>query len=489
MASSLRVIADTATSDTPILSAAQRLKLSVDKAPSWTAEDRSDLVRWATAGSRGYELAIQLSEVGWLGRVLPELDATIGAAQLAPFHTYQLDGHLWGTAAAVVRLASGEDPWCEEIVERLGSIDDLLIAALFHDIGKGKGGDHAEVGAEMVGTVASRIGFDRSTSELLTQAVRHHLLLPQIATRRDIDDPETIRSAAAVIKSPELLGTLAVLSAADGRATGAASWTDWKRSLVRTLYERLAETLGGHVPEPARVDEICRSSGFTRTQVTDHVGSMPNGYLLRYHPDEIVQHLEHAGSDMASGAFALEVSKEGSADRLLLVTRDRPGTLAAISGVLSLHDIDVLDARIASSRRGLGFDTFYVVDGRRGLPVSDHRWALVRKSLGQVFKRELDLVTAVASRRLALGPRVKGSRSPDVRIYSAAGRPIVEVRAADRTGLLYDLSRVFLDEGLDIERAKLESREGSVVDVFYLSESSTIEVDRIKSRLIDTCST
>lgn len=488
MASSLRVIADVATSPTPVLDTAQRRRLSVEKPPSWNAEDRADLVRWATAGTQGYEVANQLSDIGWLSRVLPELDATVGRAQLAPFHTYQLDGHLWATAGEVVQLTSGGDPWCEEVVEHLGSIDSLLVAALFHDIGKRQGGDHSEVGATMMETFANRVGFDAATTRLLADAVRHHLLLPHIATRRDIDDPAVIRSVAATIKTPELLGTLAVLAVADGRATGTASWSDWKRSLVRTLYERLAETLGGHIPEPTRIGEISHLSGWSRTAVTDHIGSMPTGYLARYHADEIAQHLSLASSDLASGGFRLEIAREQGADRVLLVARDRPGTLADISGVLSLHDIDVLDARIATSKNGWGFDTFYVVDGRRGLPLSDHRWALVRSSLEQVFSGDVDLRSSVASRSAALGARSKGTRLPDIRVYPSDTRTIVEVRAADRTGLLYDISNVFLEDNLAIERAKLESRAGSVTDVFYLQAGARPEVERLRSRLTEVCS-
>jgi len=480
--SPMEIIAQAAGRDVPEISSAERLKLSVGKGASWTKTDRSALVSWAATGSRGYEIACQLHDIGWLEKVLPELSETRGQPQLAPFHSYQLDGHLWATAGQVVSLTNGEDIWCASLAESLGSIDDVLIGALFHDIGKGHGGDHSEVGAVMIESFATRVGFDRHVVELLRKAVKHHLLLPQTATRRDIEDPQLIRDVAKIVGTPELLATLGILSAADGRATGPGSWSAWKAGLVRTLYERVSELLGGQVPSTARVEEIASSSGgrLSRVGVTDHVGAMPPGYLRRYHRDEIVRHMDLAAEGFDEDDFRMEISQEGPATKLVLVTLDRPGTLVAISGVLALHNIDVLDAQIATSRHGVGFDTFYVCDGRRGGQVTGHRWELVRKSLQEVFAGDLDLPDAVGRRRAALGQNRGPVVHSDVRCMFTEDQQILEVRAPDRTGLLFDLSRVLLSEGLSVDIAKLESREGRVTDVLYLSSEGALSEEKIQ---------
>ena len=485
--SSMEIIAQAAGRDIPKVSSAERLKLSVGKGASWTKTDRSALVSWAASGQRGYEIACQLHDMGWLEKFLPELSAAWGQPQLAPFHSYQLDGHLWATAAEVVALTSGEDAWCVSLAESLGSIDDLLIGALFHDIGKGHGGDHSDVGAAMIEALASRLGFDRHVVDLLSKAVKHHLLLPQTATRRDIEDPRMIRDVAELVGNPDLLAILGILSVADGRATGPASWSAWKAGLVRTLYERVSEVLGGQAPGVAGVEEITVSSGgrLGRIAVTDHVGSMPPGYLRRYHRDEIIRHMDLAAEGFEDEHFRMEISQEGPATKLVLVTLDRPGTLVAISGVLALHNIDVLDAQIATSRHGVGFDTFYVSDGRRGGHVTGHRWDLVRRSLQEVFDGDLDLSDAVESRRAALGQIRRPDGQSEVRCMFTADQQILEVRASDRTGLLFDLSKALLTEGLNVDIAKLESREGRVTDVFYLSSSDRLDSDRMQRVLQD----
>ena len=195
--------------------------------------------------------------------------------QTAVFHSHPVDSHLWRTVDEVVYLTGGGNDWCTAQADDLGSIDELLLAAWLHDIGKGRGGDHSRVGSSLAEGILSRFGYNPQTVDLVRRAVAHHLLLPNVATRQDLDDPEVIRSTAAAVDDPELLSLLAVLSVADARATGPAVWSDWSESLLKTLVARVADELEGNLLRErghraragiggARVSNACRLSAAFR---------------------------------------------------------------------------------------------------------------------------------------------------------------------------------------------------------------------------------
>ncbi|MGH8875552.1 MAG: HD domain-containing protein, partial [Acidimicrobiia bacterium] len=214
--------------------------------PSWTEADREALIRLTAAGSDGWAVLESLRAAGWLARAFPEWERAVGEPQVAPFHAHPVDVHLWRTAQEVVAVAGpdGDEPWCREVADDLGALDEVLLAALFHDIGKGLPGDHSEVGAEVTRGAAARMGFGPATVDTLERAVRHHLLLPRVAARRDLDDPAVIGEVAHLVSDLHTLRVLFLLTIADGRATGPTGWDAWKASLVRALFARTAEELG-----------------------------------------------------------------------------------------------------------------------------------------------------------------------------------------------------------------------------------------------------
>ncbi|HEX2420647.1 MAG TPA: HD domain-containing protein, partial [Acidimicrobiia bacterium] len=160
--------------------------------PDWRPGDRSSLLALLAAGVAGWEALLGLWEAGWLTRAMPELAHLRGLAQVAPFHSHPVDAHLGATVASVVDLAEGAVDWCGEIAEQIGGLDEVLLAAFLHDIGKGLGGDHSETGSELAESMLTRIGFPSATVGIVGAAVRHHLLLPGTAFRRDVEDPWVI---------------------------------------------------------------------------------------------------------------------------------------------------------------------------------------------------------------------------------------------------------------------------------------------------------
>ncbi|MDG4866208.1 HD domain-containing protein, partial [Streptomyces sp. T-3] len=203
----------------------------------WPAEAREQLVTLLGAGRSTVDVWAALEAEGLISRVLPDWERVRCRPQRNPVHTWTVDRHL---VEAAVQAA--------ELTRRVGRPDLLLVAALLHDIGKGWPGDHSVAGETIARDVASRIGFDRADVEVIASLVRHHLLLIETATRRDLDDPATIRSVAEAVGSASTLELLHALTEADALATGPAAWSTWRGSLVADLAKRVGALLAGNTP-------------------------------------------------------------------------------------------------------------------------------------------------------------------------------------------------------------------------------------------------
>ena len=313
--------------------------------------------------------------------------------QTAVFHSHPVDSHLWRTVDEVVYLTSGGSEWCTTQADDLGSIDELLLAAWLHDIGKGRGGNHSEVGASLAEGILTRFGYNPRTVDVVRRAVALHLLLPSVATRQDLDDPEVIRSTASRIDDPELLSLLAVLSVADARATGPSVWSDWSGNLLRTLVSRVGEELQGtsYGSENAALD----------SQLADHVAAMPPGYLRRFGAEMAGRHLNLATPPPSLMEVRVEVSGDPGIPTVVAVARDRPGFLAIVTGVFALHGLNVLEARIATRSDGVAIDTFRVEDSLGELRLEPADWEQIRTDLHQAIGGELDLAARLAAKAAA----------------------------------------------------------------------------------------
>ena len=277
----------------------------------WTDEARSLFVDLLAAGPAAVPVIEDLDHVGLFVLFVPEWEPCRSRPQRNAYHRFTVDRHLMEAAAEASRL-----------VDRVDRPDLLLVGALFHDIGKGYPGDHTEVGVDLLRTIGPRMGFDPDDVDLLVAMCEHHLLLPDVATRRDLDDDGTIRQVAEAVDDPLLLRLLAALTEADSIATGPSAWSSWKASLVRELVERTSHVLGG-----------------------GDVGDVLGGSF----PDVDQQAL------LDEGAFTVQ----GRGDTLTVVTADRPGTFSKVAGVLALNGADVAEAS-AHSEHGRALSVFRV---------------------------------------------------------------------------------------------------------------------------------
>lgn len=437
----------------------------------WTLEDRAALVELLGAGQGGWDAYRQIED--WGRAVLPELAAVTSLPQTAPFHSHPVDSHLWRTVDEAVRLTGGANDWCVERADDLGSLDELLLAAWLHDIGKGRSGDHAAIGAVLARDLLSRIGYSPRTVELVAKAVELHLLLPTVATRQDLDDPDVIVATAGLIDNAELLSILAVLTVADARATGPAVWSDWTETLVRTLVTRVATQMeGGSFQD---VDAGLEPA------LAQHVASMQPGYLQRFGLEMSRRHLELATPPPVGNETRVVVLGEERIPTVVVVARDRPGLLATVAGVFSLHDLNVLEARIATRSDRVAIDTFRVEDVLGSLRIVPADWVRIGADLTEALAGDLDVEARLAVKASAYTTPAVESR---VTIEVEAGWWKVTVRGPDRVGLLHDLARELTNAGVGIAMAKLTTRGNQVVDVFSVTPAGvTAEalVDRLAS--------
>ena len=248
----------------------------------WTPADRADFVKLLSAGARGRTIFGRLEVLGWVDREFPEWLPVSTAPQLAPFHDHPVGTHLWRAADEMEKLIDSEGE-IGEIVEAVGSTEELLLAAFLHDIGKARGGNHADVGAEVAAAFLRRTRFGAATSGVVVDAIRFHLLLSETATRRDIANLDVINDVADLVGDVHLLDVLYLLTIADLKATGTTMFNSWRSSLIRRLYDKVRSAIeeGGALPATPDVAHGGRSRRRGHEQASDrrtcscHAGRLP----------------------------------------------------------------------------------------------------------------------------------------------------------------------------------------------------------------------
>ncbi len=388
----------------------------------WTPTARATLARLLLAGLPAIDVVEALDRRGVWVWLLPEWEGVRCKPQRNAYHTYTVDRHLCVAAANAAAVAS--------MVERP---DLLVVGTLLHDIGKGYPGDHTEVGIDLLAVIGPRMGFDAEEVAILQQMVRHHLLLPDVATRRDLDDDATIERVAGAVGSLEVLHLLHALTIADSTATGPAAWNDWKAGLVAELARRTEHLLGGGRPADVATE------------------SFPTEEQLALLADR-------------------QVVVRGADNQLTVAAPDRPGLFSRVAGTLSLHGLDVLGAAAHTSDDGMALEVF-TVESSSSPAVA---WPKVVADVEAVLGGRLALSARLAERAERYA-RVSSSPSPLRREPSvlvdneaSASSTVVEVHCPDAIGILYRITRAIAELDLDIRSAKVQTLGQEVVDAFYL---------------------
>jgi [protein-PII] uridylyltransferase len=465
------------------LEASQRL-FDAARPAGWSEPERHAFLE-SLRGPHAMGSLELLEHLGGLRSLLPEWGGIRGRPQHDPYHRYTVDGHSFIAVGELTRLLT--EPWALMQAHEIGDLNTLYLATFLHDIGKGSGRDHSVAGGEIATVVAHRMGFSSEAAEEIAELVRHHLLLPDTATRRDIDDGSVIESVAAACGGIRRLRQLLLLSVADGRATGPQAWSEWKSSLVANLAARTLVALEtGEVPTRSDVNEAARSleryepllAGRTETVLA----SLPPSYLTSTSVGDMAEEIKLLLSSPRLGETLSRFDDSGEPDRSVLTVCvvDRPGTLARIAGVLALNRIDVLGARAYSTTGGVALTRVIVI------PPDEVTKARFESDLKAAFSGHLALDARMLAKVKDYRP--KKAIVPEVRVLddASAGSTVVEVRAPDSIGLLYAVAAGLADLELDIHLAKIDTLGDRVVDVFYvrtlwgskLSERQALEVPR-----------
>lgn len=399
-----------------------------DEVEPWTDEwpvgARDALVALLLEGHRAIRVLEALDQRELLSRFLPEWEPVRSKPQRNAYHRFTVDRHLWEAAANA-----------SELVERVSRPDLLVIGALFHDIGKGYPGDHTEVGMEMVAEIAPRLGFGKRDVDALVTMVEHHLLLPDVAMRRDLTDEATIDLVAGLVGTVDKLELLDALTEADSKATGPSAWGSWKEELVDELVSRTKHVLGG-----GRASEV----------------------TWRLFPDAATLAV------MATGET--DLARDG--DLITVVSPDSTGTFSQVAGVLSLHGLDVVTARAFSDEQGMAASQFRVV------AAGDLNWRSLKADLRKALNYELAIDARLSERAKTYRRRRRlqadAPGPPKVKFIEggSSNATVIEVKAVTKIGILHRITKALAEVGLDIRHATVQTVGMEVVDTFYVRTRS-----------------
>ncbi|MFC8245515.1 [protein-PII] uridylyltransferase [Streptomyces chartreusis] len=445
----LRAAAAAAQAGLPLsLHAVRRMAASVRALPTpWPAEAREQLVTLLGSGRPTVEVWEALEAEGLITHFLPDWERVRCRPQRNAVHIWTVDRHLIETA---VRAS--------EFTRRVHRPDLLLVAALLHDIGKGWPGDHSVAGEIIVKDVAARIGFDRDDVMVLSTLVRHHLLLVETATRRDLEDPATVRSVAEAVGSQGTLELLHALTEADALATGPAAWSSWRGSLVADLVKRVGAVLAGD--DPAEPEAAAPTAEQERLAIEAIATGSPVLALRAQ--------TEPPAEEQSPG------DPEPLGVELLIAVPDQPGVLPAVAGVLAMHRLTVRTAELSALDLPDGVEGAVLLLNWRvaaeygSLPQA----ARLRADLVRALDGSLDIAGRLAERDAAY-PRRRGVVAPPARVtvHPAASRlaTVIEVRAQDAPGLLFRIGRALEDASVRVRSAHVSTLGANAVDAFYVT--------------------
>ncbi len=455
-------------------------ELSETSSLPWTAEARELFFDIIQSGANGVKALEAMDSAGLLSALLEEWGPIRCFPQRDLYHRFTVDRHL---LAAVAELAASRSSDERDLKEAWSEVDDhqvLFLVALLHDVGKGRGGDHSELGSSLAAAAATRIGLEQARIDDVVYLVRQHLTLVSLATRRDLNDTRTIDEVVASVGNKRRLAMLFLLTRADSLATGPEAWSSFRASLVRELYSRTKQRLAGGTPELARpaemstkLDELAAAIEVEREEAMRLIGPMPEAWLTGLDIGSARRQLSLLREPLVAGEVRTSAVRLDEADELIVVAPDRPGLFAAVCGVLALRGIDVHDAEIYTRSDGAAIEVFRVRGAHGAVP--EDRWQQVRQDISLALEGRLDLDDALGkkaaqSRRRRAGMRHRAPVQVVIDNNASETHTVVEVHTEDRLGLLRLITKGLVDAGCDLSFAKIATYGVDVVDVFYVHD-------------------
>ncbi len=450
-----------------------------------------------------------MNESGVLGRFLPDFGKIVAMMQFDMYHSYTVDEHTIKVIGVLHDIGTGglaeTAPVATSVMPEIESRLVLFVAALLHDIAKGRDGDHSELGAELALELCPMLGLSQEETETVSWLVRHHLLMSKTAFRYDLNDPKTIDDFAAIVQSPERLKLLLVLTVADIRGVGPTIWNGWKAALMRDLYYQTDAVLRGADAaviaagnaEVAREAVRERLDGWSDEEFNAYAAMMPRQYWTGFDTES---QLRHAGLGRTFRSMDVPLLadfrqvEDKNVTELTLLTVDDAGLFSRIAGAVAGHGINIAGARITTCADGTVLDVFQL-QTTSNEPVTDERLlGRVKASIEKAVSGTLRPQAALRERWQSLPERVRHLPVPSRVILSnriSSTHTVIEVNGRDMPGLLHRLTRTLAELGLQIQTATVSTYGERVVDVFYVKDLFGLQVHNearlttIRDRLLE----
>ncbi len=450
----------------------------------------------------------RVNEAGVFGRFMPDFGRVVAQMQYNMYHHFTVDEHTIFAIGILNAIEQGklaeEVPIASEVVHKVLSRRVLYLAILFHDIAKGRPGDHSLTGAEIAHKLCPRLGLSPEETETVAWLVLHHLAMSNTAFRRDLDDPQTIHDFTELVQSMERLRLLLVLTVADIRAVGPKTWTSWKAVLLRELYWRSEEVLSGGLATEAWEQRAEAARARLREALGDWPAIELEDYLARGDPAywltfDHAAHLRHAGLVREAEGAGRDLIVDTRIDsyrevtEVTVYTPDQPGLFSKIAGALAVSGATIDAAKICTLTNGMALDVFYVRDVTGGPLARPDKLARLSARIEQAIAGRLKTDEELA-RRVSPIPSRYSVFQVQSRVLvdnkASAGHTVIEVNGRDRPALLYRLTQALTELGLTIRTAKISTYGERVVDVFYLQDATggkieaPDELDKLRTHLL-----
>jgi [protein-PII] uridylyltransferase len=451
-------------------------------------------------------------ETAFLQAFIPEFAGVRYRVQNDVYHVYTVDEHLLRTVHELHLIEAGKingNGPLKSAGELLKPQDRriLYLAAFLHDIGKGRGKNHSVRGAMMAGEIAARLGLNERDRSLLCFLIEHHLILAETALKRDLMDEKPIAQCAVTIKDRERLLMLYMLTVADSLATGTQAWNTWKASLLRELFFKVDRLLLRADLEP---EDIEARSAETQGKVlallndsaeaeklSEWMEKLPFRYLLSQAPSEILKHYGME-KELAQRSVCFKAEPvEGEMWQTTVITRDRPGLFALITGVLWSRGLNILSADIYTREPGVACDILRVERILDPLH-PDELWTRVENDLGRVLADSSYLDEILENKRKPLVLHTYSHPRKDDKVIidedASDFYTLIEVYTWDRPGVLHTITRALFELGINIQLAKISTPGAQVVDIFYVTDLSSEKLmsyerhEEVKEKLLECLS-
>lgn len=470
----------------------QNLK-RIDKTLRADPEANRMFVEMATSIDVPEVVLTRMNEAGVFGKFLRDFGRVVGQTQHDMYHVYTVDEHTIQAIGLLAKIERGElkkeHPVSSDVIHKITSRRALYLSVLFHDIAKGRGGDHSVLGARVAKRVCPRLGLDPEESETVEWLVQEHLLMSDVAQKRDLNDPKTIHDFVETVQSPERLRLLLCLTVVDMRATGPNVWNNWKAQLLRELYHGAGDVMSGGQLTDARADRVASAKAkledaladWSAADIATHMDRGYAGYWLTFDTETLAHHarmMRQAEQEKLPLSIRTRVRMDIDVTELTIYTQDHPGLFSRVSGAIAAVDANIVDAKAFTSPQGMALETFWLQNNE----------AAALSATGTLAKLTVQIERALAGQMKRSEPQAQRTFVPDrIKVFkvpprvivdnqASAAHTVIEINGRDRPGFLYLVTGALFSLSLQISSAKISTFGERAVDVFYVKDGFGMKI-------------